>query len=203
MVTGLAWTSVGGDILFVESLLSRGRGKLTLSGQLGDVMKESAITALSYLRSRADEIGIDYRLFEQYDLHIHFPEGAVPKDGPSAGIAIFTSMASAFTQRRVRPRLAMTGEITLRGKVLPVGGIKEKLLAARRAGMTDIILCPKNRKDIEEIQEDYLKGLTIHYADRVDDVLRVALLDELVPNPQKLPVRDEPVPAAGPSVEVQ
>ncbi|MBC8084834.1 MAG: endopeptidase La, partial [Hymenobacter sp.] len=198
-----AWTSVGGDILFVESLLSRGRGKLTLSGQLGDVMKESAITALSYLRSRADEIGIDYRLFEQYDLHIHFPEGAVPKDGPSAGIAIFTSMASAFTQRRIRPRLAMTGEITLRGKVLPVGGIKEKLLAARRAGMKDIILCPKNRKDIEEIQEDYLKGLTIHYADRVDDVLRVALLDELVPHPQKLPVRDEPVPATGPSVEVQ
>ena len=203
VVTGLAWTSVGGDILFVESLLSRGRGKLTLSGQLGDVMKESAITALSYLRSRADEIGIDYRLFEQYDLHIHFPEGAVPKDGPSAGIAIFTSMASAFTQRRVRPRLAMTGEITLRGKVLPVGGIKEKLLAARRAGMTDIILCPKNRKDIEEIQADYLKGLTIHYADRVDDVLRVALLDELVPNPQKLPVRDEPLPVVGPSVEVQ
>ena len=203
VVTGLAWTSVGGDILFVESLLSRGRGKLTLSGQLGDVMKESAITALSYLRSRADEIGIDYRLFEQYDLHIHFPEGAVPKDGPSAGIAIFTSMASAFTQRRIRPRLAMTGEITLRGKVLPVGGIKEKLLAARRAGMKDIILCPKNRKDIEEIQEDYLKGLTIHYADRVDDVLRVALLDELVPHPQKLPVRDEPVAVPGPSVEVQ
>ncbi len=203
VVTGLAWTSVGGDILFVESLLSRGRGKLTLSGQLGDVMKESAITALSYLRSRAEEVGIDYRLFEQYDLHIHFPEGGIPKDGPSAGIAIFTSMASAFTQRRVRPRLAMTGEITLRGKVLPVGGIKEKLLAARRAGMTDVILCPKNRKDIEEIEPDYLKGLTIHYADRVDDVLRVALLDELVPRPQKLPVRDEPVPVAGPSVEVQ
>ena len=203
VVTGLAWTSVGGDILFVESLLSRGRGKLTLSGQLGDVMKESAITALSYLRSRADEIGIDYRLFEQYDLHIHFPEGAVPKDGPSAGIAIFTSMASAFTQRRVRPRLAMTGEITLRGKVLPVGGIKEKLLAARRAGLTDIILCPKNRKDIEEIEADYLKGLDIHYADRVDDVLRVALLDELVPRPQKLPVRDEVPPVPGPSVEVQ
>lgn len=203
VVTGLAWTSVGGDILFVESLLSRGRGKLTLSGQLGDVMKESAITALSYLRSRADEIGIDYRLFEQYDLHIHFPEGAVPKDGPSAGIAIFTSIASAYTQRRVRAKLAMTGEITLRGKVLPVGGIKEKLLAARRAGMTDIILCPKNRKDIEEIEPDYLKGLTIHYADRVDDVLRVALLDELVPHPQKLPVRDEPAPAVGPSVEVQ
>lgn len=203
VVTGLAWTSVGGDILFVESLLSRGRGKLTLSGQLGDVMKESAITALSYLRSRADEIGIDYRLFEQYDLHIHFPEGAVPKDGPSAGIAIFTSMASAFTQRRVRPRLAMTGEITLRGKVLPVGGIKEKLLAARRAGMTDIILCAKNRKDVDEITAEYLQGLHIHYVDRVLDVLGVALLAELVPHPQKLPVRDEPVPAVGPSVEVQ
>ena len=203
VVTGLAWTSVGGDILFVESLLSRGRGKLTLSGQLGDVMKESAITALSYLRSRADEIGIDYRLFEQYDLHIHFPEGAVPKDGPSAGIAIFTSMASAFTQRRVRQRLAMTGEITLRGKVLPVGGIKEKLLAARRAGMTDIILCAKNRKDVDEITADYLQGLHIHYVDRVLDVLGVALLTELVPHPQKLPVRDEPVPVAGPSVEVQ
>jgi ATP-dependent Lon protease len=203
VVTGLAWTSVGGDILFVESLLSRGRGKLTLSGQLGDVMKESAITALSYLRSRAEEIGIDYRLFEQYDLHIHFPEGAVPKDGPSAGIAIFTSIASAYTQRRVRAKLAMTGEITLRGKVLPVGGIKEKMLAARRAGLTDIILCPKNRKDIDEIPKDYLKGLTIHYADRVDDVLRVALLDELVPHPQLLPVRDEPAPSVGASVEVQ
>ncbi len=203
VVTGLAWTSVGGDILFVESLLSRGRGKLTLSGQLGDVMKESAITALSYLRSRAEEIGIDHRLFEQYDLHIHFPEGAVPKDGPSAGIAIFTSIASAYTQRRVRAKLAMTGEITLRGKVLPVGGIKEKLLAARRAGLTDIILCPKNRKDIDEIPPDYLKGLIIHYADRVDDVLRVALLEELVPRPQLLPIRDEPVPAVGASVEVQ
>ena len=203
VVTGLAWTSVGGDILFVESLLSRGRGKLTLSGQLGDVMKESAITALSYLRSRAEEIGIDHRLFEQYDLHIHFPEGAVPKDGPSAGIAIFTSIASAYTQRRVRAKLAMTGEITLRGKVLPVGGIKEKLLAARRAGLTDIILCPKNRKDIDEIPADYLKGLTIHYADRVLDVLAVALLPELVPHPQQLPIRDEPVPAVGASVEVQ
>jgi len=203
VVTGLAWTSVGGDILFVESLLSRGRGKLTLSGQLGDVMKESAITALSYLRSRADELGIDYRLFEQYDLHIHFPEGGIPKDGPSAGIAIFTSIASAYTQRRVRPHLAMTGEITLRGRVLPVGGIKEKLLAARRAGVDTVILSPKNRKDVEEITADYLRGLHIHYAERVDDVLAVALLPELVARPQKLPVRDEtPVPA-GPSVEVQ
>jgi ATP-dependent Lon protease len=203
VVTGLAWTSVGGDILFVESLLSRGRGKLTLSGQLGDVMKESAITALSYLRSRADELGIDYRMFEQYDLHIHFPEGGIPKDGPSAGIAIFTSIASAYTQRRVRPHLAMTGEITLRGRVLPVGGIKEKLLAARRAGIRDVILSPKNRKDVEEIQADYLKGLTIHYAERVDDVLAVALLKELVARPQSLPVRDEAPTPAGPTVEVQ
>ncbi|MGI4741617.1 MAG: endopeptidase La [Janthinobacterium lividum] len=203
VVTGLAWTSVGGDILFVESLLSRGRGKLTLSGQLGDVMKESAITALSYLRSRADELGIDYRLFEQYDLHIHFPEGGIPKDGPSAGIAIFTSIASAYTQRQVRPKMAMTGEITLRGRVLPVGGIKEKLLAARRAGIDTIILSPKNRKDVEEIPVDYLKGVRIHYAERVDDVLAVALLPELVARPQKLPVRDEAPTPPGPSVEVQ
>jgi len=203
VVTGLAWTSVGGDILFVESLLSRGRGKLTLSGQLGEVMKESAITALSYLRSRADELGIDYRLFEQYDLHIHFPEGGIPKDGPSAGIAIFTSITSAYTQRQVRPRMAMTGEITLRGRVLPVGGIKEKLLAARRAGVDTIILSPKNRKDVEEISADYLKGVQIHYAERVDDVLAVALLPELVARPQKLPVRDETPAPAGPSVEVQ
>lgn len=203
VVTGLAWTSVGGDILFIESLLSRGRGKLTLSGQLGDVMKESAITALSYLRSRADELGIDYRLFDQYDLHIHFPEGAVPKDGPSAGIAIFTSIASVFTQRKIRSHLAMTGEITLRGKVLPVGGIKEKMLAAKRAGIRDIILCQKNRKDIEEIPAEYVKDLTIHYADRVDDVLRVALLDELVSHPMPLVVRDEAPLAPSPSVEVQ
>jgi ATP-dependent Lon protease len=203
VVTGLAWTSVGGDILFIESLLSRGRGKLTLSGQLGDVMKESAITALSYLRSRADELGIDYRLFDQYDLHIHFPEGAVPKDGPSAGIAIFTSIASVFTQRKIRSHLAMTGEITLRGKVLPVGGIKEKILAAKRAGIRDIILCQKNRKDIEEIPAEYVKDLTIHYADRVDDVLRVALLDELVSHPMPLLVRDEAPVAPSHSVEVQ
>ena len=204
VVTGLAWTSVGGDILFIESLLSRGRGKLTLSGQLGDVMKESAVTALSYLRSRAEELGIDYRLFDQYDLHIHFPEGAVPKDGPSAGIAIFTSIASVFTQRKIRSHLAMTGEITLRGKVLPVGGIKEKVLAAKRAGIKDIILSQKNRKDIQEIPAEYVKDLRIHYADRVDDVLEVALLDELVKKPLKLTVREEekaPVPAH--EVEVQ
>ncbi|GAA4375473.1 endopeptidase La [Hymenobacter koreensis] len=204
VVTGLAWTSVGGDILFVESLLSRGRGKLTLSGQLGDVMKESAITALSYLRSRAEELGIDYRLFDQYDLHIHFPEGAVPKDGPSAGIAIFTSIASVFTQRKVRSHLAMTGEITLRGKVLPVGGIKEKILAAKRAGIVDIVLCEKNRKDLHEIAAEYVKGLKIHYVDRVDDVLRVALLDEKVSKPLKLTVREESqTPLSVHEVEVQ
>jgi ATP-dependent Lon protease len=166
-------------------------------------MKESAITALSYLRARADELGIDYRMFEQYDLHIHFPEGGIPKDGPSAGIAIFTSIASAYTQRRVRPHLAMTGEITLRGRVLPVGGIKEKLLAARRAGIRDVILSPKNRKDVEEITAEYLKGLQIHYAERVDDVLTVALLQEKVARPQALPVRDDVPAQVGPSVEVQ
>ncbi|GAA4444423.1 endopeptidase La [Pontibacter saemangeumensis] len=196
VVTGLAWTSVGGDILFIESILSRGKGKLTLSGQLGDVMKESAMTAISYLKAHAELLDIDYRLFDQYDLHIHFPEGAVPKDGPSAGIAIFTSIASVFTQRKVKSRLAMTGEITLRGKVLPVGGIKEKILAAKRAGITDIILCQKNKKDINEIPAHYIKGLTIHYVDRVDDVVKIALLKEKVKHPLKLTVREEKEEAA-------
>jgi len=190
VVTGLAWTSVGGDILFIESILSKGKGKLTLSGQLGDVMKESAMTAISYLKAHAELLHIDYRLFDQYDLHIHFPEGAVPKDGPSAGIAIFTSIASVFTQRKVKSRLAMTGEITLRGKVLPVGGIKEKILAAKRAGITDIILCRKNRKDINEIPEQYIKGLHIHYVDRVDEVVKIALLKEKVKNPLDLKVTE-------------
>jgi ATP-dependent Lon protease len=190
VVTGLAWTSVGGDILFIESILSKGKGKLTLSGQLGDVMKESAMTALSYLRAHAELLDIDYRIFEQYDLHIHFPEGAVPKDGPSAGIAIFTSIASVFTQRKVKSRLAMTGEITLRGKVLPVGGIKEKILAAKRAGITDVILCQKNRKDIAEIPDQYIKGLHIHYVDRVDDVVQIALLKQKVKHPLKLVVTE-------------
>jgi ATP-dependent Lon protease len=191
VVTGLAWTSVGGDILFIESILSKGKGKLTLSGQLGDVMKESAMTALSYLRAHAELLDIDYRIFEQYDLHIHFPEGAVPKDGPSAGIAIFTSIASVFTQRKVKSRLAMTGEITLRGKVLPVGGIKEKILAAKRAGISDIILCQKNRKDISEIPEQYIKGLHIHYVDRVDDVVKIALLKQRVKYPLNLSVTED------------
>lgn len=152
VVTGLAWTSVGGEILFIETSLSRGKaGKLTLTGNLGDVMKESAVIALEYIKSHIDLLGVDYRIFENWNLHIHVPEGATPKDGPSAGITIATSIASAITQRKVRKNTAMTGEITLRGKVLPVGGIKEKILAAKRAGITDIVICKDNRKDIEEI----------------------------------------------------
>ncbi len=183
VVTGLAWTQVGGEILFIESSLSRGKGKLTLSGQLGDVMKESAMAALSYLRSNADTLGLDYRVFEQYDLHIHVPAGAVPKDGPSAGVTMLTSLASVFTQRKVKAKLAMTGEITLRGKVLPVGGIKEKILAARRAGIREVILCRKNKKDIDEIDENYLKSMKIHYVDDVEEVIKLALLEEKVNNP--------------------
>ncbi|MDI9878877.1 endopeptidase La [Flectobacillus longus] len=183
VVTGLAWTPVGGDILFIESLLSRGKGGVTLSGQLGDVMKESALTALSYLRAHSDEYGIDYRIFDNYHLHIHVPAGAVPKDGPSAGITMTTSIASALTQRKVKPHLAMTGEVTLRGKVLPVGGIKEKILAAKRAGIKEIILCNKNKKDIEEITPAYISDLTFHYVDHVDEVLKIALLPEKVSKP--------------------
>lgn len=185
IVTGLAWTQVGGEILFIESSLSRGKGGLTLSGQLGDVMKESAVTALSYLKAHSDELGIDYNIFNHYDLHVHVPAGAVPKDGPSAGITMLTSMASIFTQRKVRPFLAMTGEITLRGKVLPVGGIKEKILAANRAGVKEILLCSKNRKDVEEINREYIKDLTIHYVDTVDQVLETALLPQQVSKPMK------------------
>lgn len=176
VVTGLAWTPVGGDILFIESNLSRGKGNLTLSGQLGDVMKESAMTALSYLKSNSDDLQIDYRIFQNYDLHIHVPQGAVPKDGPSAGITMLTSMASIYTQRRIKNNLAMTGEITLRGKVLPVGGIKEKILAAKRANIKEIILCYKNQRDVEEIGEEYTKELVFHYVDTVDQVLEIALL---------------------------
>ena len=184
VVTGLAWTSVGGEILFIETSLSKGKGsKLTLTGNLGDIMKESALLALEYIKAHADKLGIDTRIFENYNLHIHVPEGAVPKDGPSAGITMTTSIASALTQRKVRAGLAMTGEITLRGKVLPVGGIREKILAAKRAGIKDIILCKENKKDIEEIPQDYLKGLTFHYAADIQDVLDFALLDEKVKNP--------------------
>lgn len=185
VVTGLAWTAVGGEILFIESSLSRGKGKLTLSGQLGDVMKESAMTALSYLKSNADKLSINYKVFDNYDLHVHVPAGAVPKDGPSAGITMLTSLASIFTQRKIKNKLAMTGEITLRGKVLPVGGIKEKILAARRAGIKEIILCYKNRKDIDEIDDRYLKGLEFHFVDSVEEVLQIALLPEKVQDPMK------------------
>ncbi|WP_128547235.1 endopeptidase La [Larkinella soli] len=191
IVTGLAWTQVGGEILFIESSLSRGKGGLTLSGQLGDVMKESAVTALSYLKAHADQMGLDYRVFSHYDLHVHVPAGAVPKDGPSAGITMLTSMASIYTQRKVKPFLAMTGEVTLRGKVLPVGGIKEKILAANRAGVREILLCSKNRKDVEEINRDYIKDLTIHYVDTVDQVLEVALLPQQVRQPMKFVFPEE------------
>lgn len=184
VVTGLAWTSVGGEILFIETSLSQGKGgKLTLTGNLGDVMKESAMLALEYTKAHADYLGIDTRVFDNYNIHIHVPEGAVPKDGPSAGVTIATSIASALTQRKVRDRLAMTGEITLRGKVLPVGGIREKVLAAKRAGITDIILCEDNEKDIREIPEAYLSGVSFHYVKTVAEVWDYALLEEKVPHP--------------------
>ena len=181
VVTGLAWTSVGGEILFIETSLSKGKaGKLTLTGNLGDVMKESATIALEYVKAHADTLNIDYRIFNNWNIHIHVPEGATPKDGPSAGITIATSIASALTQRKVRKNIAMTGEITLRGKVLPVGGIKEKILAAKRAGITDIMLCEANEKDINEIPEIYRKGVNFHYVKDVQDVWAYALTDEKV-----------------------
>jgi ATP-dependent Lon protease len=184
VVTGLAWTSVGGEILFIETSLSKGKGsKLTLTGNLGDVMKESAVIALEYVKAHVDVLGIDYRIFDQWNIHIHVPEGATPKDGPSAGITIATSIASALTQRKVRKNTAMTGEITLRGKVLPVGGIKEKILAAKRAGITDIVMCQENEKDINEIPEMYLKGVQFHYVENVQDVWNFALTDEIVEKP--------------------
>jgi len=192
VVTGLAWTSVGGEILFIETSLSKGKGsKLTLTGNLGDVMKESAVLALEYIKAHVELLDIDYRIFDHWNIHIHVPEGATPKDGPSAGITIATSIASALTQRKVRPNVAMTGEITLRGKVLPVGGIKEKILAAKRAGITDIAISQDNKKDIEEIPEIYLKGLTFHYVENVKDVLEFALLDENVDNPVNYTIDDE------------
>ena len=192
VVTGLAWTSVGGEILFIETSLSKGKGsKLTLTGNLGDVMKESAVLALEYVKAHADVLGIDYRIFENWNIHIHVPEGATPKDGPSAGITIATSIASALTQRKVRKNVAMTGEITLRGKVLPVGGIKEKILAAKRAGITDIMLCQENRKDIEEIPEVYLKGVQFHYVENVQDVWDFALTDEVVKKPLDFTIQEE------------
>ena len=184
VVTGLAWTSVGGEILFIETSLSKGKGqKLTLTGNLGDVMKESAVLALEYVKAHAEVLGIDYRIFDNWNVHIHVPEGATPKDGPSAGITIATSIASALTQRKVRKNTAMTGEITLRGKVLPVGGIKEKILAAKRAGITDIVLCQENEKDIREIPEVYLRGISFHYVENVQEVWDFSLTNEKVKNP--------------------
>lgn len=192
VVTGLAWTSVGGEILFIETSLSKGKGsKLTLTGNLGDVMKESAILALEYVKAHANTLNIDYRIFDNWNIHIHVPEGATPKDGPSAGITIATSIASALTQRKVRKNTAMTGEITLRGKVLPVGGIKEKILAAKRAGITDILMCKDNRKDIDEIPDIYLQGVKFHYVENVQDVWDFALTNELVANSLKFEIEEE------------
>jgi ATP-dependent Lon protease len=191
VVTGLAWTPVGGEILYIEASLNKGKGRLTISGQLGDVMKESANAALSYLKAHVDDLGIDYRVFDHFDLHIHVPAGAVPKDGPSAGITMLTALASVFTQRKVKHKLAMTGEITLRGKVLPVGGIKEKILAAKRAGVKEIIMCKKNEKDVLEINDDYIKTLKFHYVEHAKDVLELALLKQKVKYPVDLSVKEE------------
>jgi ATP-dependent Lon protease len=185
VVTGLAWTAVGGEILYVESSLSRGKGaKLTLTGNLGEVMKESAMLAMEYVHSHAQELNIDPEIFENWNTHIHVPEGAIPKDGPSAGITMITSLTSVYTQRKVRPNLAMTGEITLRGKVLPVGGIREKILAAKRAGIKEIILCKENKKDIDEINPQYVEGLVFHYVSDVKEVLELALMNEKVDHPK-------------------
>lgn len=182
VVTGLAWTAAGGEILYVETSLSQGEGKLTLTGNLGDVMKESAVIALEYLKSHPSALEIDPAVFKKWNIHIHVPEGAIPKDGPSAGVTMATSIASAFTQRKVRQQLAMTGEITLRGKVLPVGGIKEKILAAKRAGIKHIVISRENQKDVEEIKELYRKGLEFEYVDNLMDVLNFSLLKEKVKN---------------------
>lgn len=186
VVTGLAWTRTGGDILFIESSLTKGKGKLTLTGNLGEVMKESAIIALEYLKAHCEELEIDPDAFEKHNIHIHVPQGATPKDGPSAGITMLTALASLFTQRSVKKFMAMTGEITLRGKVLPVGGIKEKILAAKRANIKDIILCESNKRDIEDVKADYLKGLNFHYVKEMRDVLEVALLKGKVKNAVKI-----------------
>jgi ATP-dependent Lon protease len=191
VVTGLAWTSVGGDILFIEASLSPGNGKMTLTGSLGDVMKESVTIALAYLRAHASYFNISPKLFEQWDIHVHVPAGATPKDGPSAGVTMLTALVSAFTQRKIKPHLAMTGEITLRGRVLPVGGIKEKILAAKRANIKEIILCKSNQKDILEIKEDYITDLKFHYVTDMREVINLALLNELVTEPLDLTVKEK------------
>jgi ATP-dependent Lon protease len=189
VVTGLAWTAVGGEILFVESSVSRGKGsKLTITGNLGEVMKESAMLAMEYVHAHAEELGINPEVFEHWNTHIHVPEGAIPKDGPSAGITMITSLASTYTQRKVRANLAMTGEITLRGKVLPVGGIREKILAAKRAGIKDIILSKENRRNVDEVKPEYVKGLRFHYVDDVREVLDLALMKEKVKNPKRFTI---------------
>ena len=186
VVTGLAWTRVGGDILFIESILSKGKGGMTITGNLGKVMKESATIAMEYIKSNADEFGINPEVFDKYNVHIHVPEGATPKDGPSAGVTMLTSLVSLFTQRKVKKSLAMTGEITLRGKVLPVGGIKEKILAAKRARIKEILLCEENRRDIEEIKDEYLKGLTFHFVSDMSEVINIAITNQKVKNSKKL-----------------
>jgi ATP-dependent Lon protease len=191
VVTGLAWTQVGGDILFIEVSLSPGKGRLTLTGNLGDVMKESTTIALAYLRAHAKDFDINPKLFDQWDVHVHVPAGATPKDGPSAGVTMLTALTSAFTQRKVKPHLAMTGEITLRGRVLPVGGIKEKILAAKRANIKEIILCKSNKKDILEIKEEYIKDLQFHYVTDMREVINMALLEQKVNNPIDLTIKED------------
>jgi ATP-dependent Lon protease len=194
VVTGLAWTSVGGDILFIEASLSPGKGHMSLTGSLGDVMKESATIAMAYLRAHASYFDINPKLFEQWDVHIHVPAGATPKDGPSAGVTMLTALTSAFTQRKIKPHLAMTGEITLRGRVLPVGGIKEKILAAKRANIKEIILCKSNQKDILEIREDYIKDLKFNYVTDMREVINLALLDEKVDDALDLTIKEDKKP---------
>ena len=186
VVTGLAWTRVGGDILFIESILSKGKGALNITGNLGKVMKESSTIAMEFIKAHAEELNINPEVFDKYNVHIHVPEGATPKDGPSAGVTMLTSLVSLFTQRKVKKSLAMTGEITLRGKVLPVGGIKEKILAAKRARIKEILLCEDNRRDIEEIKPEYLKGLTFHYVSDMLDVIKIAVTNQKVNNAKKL-----------------
>jgi ATP-dependent Lon protease len=186
VVTGLAWTSVGGDILFIESLLSPGKGTMTITGNLGTVMKESATIALEFIKANSASMGLNSDLLNKYNIHLHVPEGATPKDGPSAGIAMLTSLVSLLTQKRVKKNLAMTGEITLRGKVLPVGGIKEKILAAKRANIKEIILCHENKSDIDEIKPEYLEGLTFHYVKEMSEVLQIAITEQKVKNAKKL-----------------
>jgi len=186
VVTGLAWTRVGGDILFIESILSKGKGSLTITGNLGKVMKESATIAMEYIKANSNKLSINPEVFDKYNVHIHVPEGATPKDGPSAGVSMLTSLVSLFTQNKIKKSLAMTGEITLRGKVLPVGGIKEKILAAKRARIKEILLCEDNRRDIDEINPEYLKGLTFHYVKDMSEVIDIAITNQKVRNAKKL-----------------